>query len=114
LITARQLRLFEPDAFRATISRLAKSGRTGIRTAREAGELVMVGDRPADSVLELWFHHGPGRVLPPYEYQHGVEWNGKRYRIDFAYPSVKVAIEVEGYDTRRSRQSLDYDGRRSN
>jgi very-short-patch-repair endonuclease len=111
-VRARQMRLFEPDAVKATITRLARSGRTGIRTAREATELVMIGDRPADSVLELRFHHNVGRYLPEYEYQWNVRVNGRDLRIDFAYPSIKLAIELDGYDKRKSRASLDYDARR--
>ncbi|HEX4821663.1 MAG TPA: hypothetical protein VFV00_15765 [Acidimicrobiales bacterium] len=107
LIRARQLKLFEPDAVRAEIARITRPGRTGIRNARAALELVMIGDRPADSVLELRFHHGPGRMLPPYEYQWPVEVRGHKFRIDFAYPSVKVAIEVQGYETRVTRAAFD-------
>ena len=112
LIRARQLKLFEPDAVRATIDRLTKPGRNGIRPARHALELVMIGDRPADSILELRFHHGAGRLLPPYEYQWEVRVRGRTLRIDFAYPSVKLAIELDGYDKRRSSESLEYDARR--
>jgi very-short-patch-repair endonuclease len=114
LVRARQLRLFEPDALRQTITRVAKQGRTGIRTGRAALELVMIGDRPADSVLELRFHHGPGQQLPPYEYQWKVRIRGKNLRIDFAYPAVKLAIEVDGYEKRKSRASLAADARRAN
>jgi len=108
-VRARQLRLFEPSGVRSTIARLARPGRTGIRTARDASELVMIGDRPADSILELRFHHGAGRLLPPYEYQWEVKVRGKRFRIDFAYPSVKLAIELDGYEKRQSPESLEYD-----
>lgn len=111
-VRARQIRLFEPPAVQAEIGRLSRQGRTGLRVARKATELVMIGDRPADSVLELRFHHNVGRHLPPYEYQWPVRINGKDYRIDFAYPSIKLAIELDGYDKRRSRASLDYDARR--
>jgi very-short-patch-repair endonuclease len=113
-VRARQLKLFEPEAVKATLERVARPGRTGIRTSRSAVELVMIGDRPADSVLELRFHHGPGRRLPAYEYQWEVCIRRKRVRIDFAYPSVKLAIEVDGYDKRRSREALDNDARRTN
>lgn len=113
LVTARQKKLFEPDAVRAEVARRAVPGRTGIRTARAALELVMIGDRPADSILELRFHHGPGRMLPPYEYQWPVKLRGKNFRIDFAYPSVRLAIEVLGYDSRKSRESLDHEAERS-
>lgn len=111
-VRARQLKLFEPNAVQATIGRLARSGRNGIRNARDALDLVMIGDRPADSILELRFHHGPGRQLPPYEYQWQVEVGRHRLRIDFAYPSVKLAIELDGYEKRTSRESLDRDALR--
>jgi len=114
IVRARQLHLFEPQAVRATIERLSRSGRTGLRNARAGLELVLIGDRPADSVLELRFHNGPGRLLPPYEYQWEVTIRGRCLRIDFAYPSVKLAIEVDGYEKRKSRESLDYDNQRAN
>ena len=113
IVTARQKKLFEPDAVGAEVARRARPGRSGIRTARLALELVMIGDRPADSILELRFHHGPGQLLPPYEYQWPVKLRGKKFRIDFAYPSVKLAIEVLGYESRKSRASLDYEAERS-
>jgi hypothetical protein len=113
LVRARQDRLFEPQAVRAEIGRITRPGRNGIRTARAALELLMIGDRPADSVLELRFHHGPGRQLPPYEYQWPVTIRHRDLRIDFAYPSVKLAIEVLGYETRRSRRSLDEETERT-
>src|SRR5436190_5159186 len=56
MVTARQKKLFEPAAVRAEVSRRARPGRTGITTTRMALELVMIGDRPADSSRELRFH----------------------------------------------------------
>lgn len=106
LVRARQRNLFEPAGVQTMLRRLAKCGRTGIRTTRAALELVMIGDRPADSILELRFHHGPGRQLPPYEYQWEVRIAGRTYYIDFAYPSVMIAIEVDGYETRIAREAL--------
>jgi hypothetical protein len=114
IIRARQLKLFEPIAVANTIDRLSKPGRTGLTVAREAVELVMIGDRPAETVLEMRFAIGPGVLLPPYEYQYEVRVRGERFFIDFAYPSVKLAIEVDGYEKRAERASLDYDDRRQN
>jgi len=113
MVTGRQKKLFEPAAVRAELGRRARPGRTGVRTTRMALDLVMIGDRPADSILELRFHHGPGKLLPPYDYQWPVTLHGKKYRIDFAYPSVKVAIEVLGYESRTSRERLDYEAART-
>ena len=113
IVRARQNKLFEPDAVRATLDRRAVSGSDGISVCRDALELVMIGDRPADSVLELRFHHGPGRLLPAYEYQHTVEVDGHRYRLDFAYPEVRVGIEVDGYDKRKDMESLVRDARKT-
>lgn len=114
LVRARQLKLFDFPAMRSIVAQLARPGRTGIRNARAALELGMIGDRPADSVLELRFHHGPGQHVPPYEYQWSITTRGRKFRIDFAYPSVKLAIEVDGYEKRQSKESLDADDRRSN
>ena len=114
IVRGRQLDLFEIEGVRRTIAHLARPGRTGITTARAAVDLAMIGDQPADSILELRFHHGPGQLLPPYDYQFEVVINGRRYRIDFAYPPVKVAIEVDGLDKRRTLASLSGDAKRGN
>ena len=114
IITARQLKLFEPEAIHTTLGRLGRSGRTGTTNVRQAMKLIMIGDRPADSVLELRFHLGPGQDVPAYEYQYEVKVRGKLYYIDFAYPSVKIAIEVDGYEKRRNREALDRDDFRQN
>jgi very-short-patch-repair endonuclease len=111
-VRARQRKLFEPSAVQAMLGRIAKPGRDGVRTARDALTLVMIGERPADSILELRFHHGPGRSLPPYQYQYPVRVDGKDYRIDFAYPEVMLAIELDGYEKRKSREALRRDARR--
>jgi very-short-patch-repair endonuclease len=113
IIRARQLRLFTPHDVDGILARLAKPGRTGVSTVRAARELIMIGDRPADSVLEFRFHRGPGRQLPPYSYQHDVRVGKRRYRIDFAYPDVMLAIEVDGFEKRMSPESLDHDDERS-
>jgi len=113
MVRARQRKLFEPNSVRAALARHARSGSDGIRVCREALDLVMIGERPADSVLELRFHHGPGRLLPPYEYQFEIKVDGRRYRPDFAYPEVKVAIEVDGYEKRKDMESLLRDTRKT-
>jgi hypothetical protein len=115
IIRANQLKLFAPAAVRHVLAQLAKPGRTGVVTVRKALDLIVIGDRPATSVLEFRFHIGPGRYgLPPYRYQHEVQASGRKFFIDFAYPEVMLAIEVDGYENRASRQSLDDDDARAN
>jgi hypothetical protein len=50
--------------------------------------------------------------LPAPALQHRVTVGGQRYRLDFAYPELKVAIEYDGWDTHRSRSSFDADRQR--
>jgi very-short-patch-repair endonuclease len=115
IILGRQKRLFSVPDVRATVDRFARPGRNGLTTARQALDLVMIGERPAESVLELYFHIGPGRFgLPAYSYQHEVKLGRKTYYIDVAYPEVMLAIEVDGYEKRAARASLDYDNERAN
>jgi very-short-patch-repair endonuclease len=115
IILGRQKRLFSVADVRATIDRFARPGRNGLTTARQALDLIMIGERPAETVLEFYFHVGPGRFgLPAYSYQHEVKVGRKTYYIDFAYPEVKLAIEVDGYEKRAARASLDYDNERAN
>jgi very-short-patch-repair endonuclease len=115
IIRGRQLKLLTIPDVEATIDRYARRGRTGIVVARQALDLIMIGDRPADSVLEFRFSIGPARYgLPAYSYQHEVRVGRKRYFIDFAYPDVMLAIEVDGYQQRAAKESLAYDNDRAN
>jgi len=115
IIRGRQKKLFNLRDVVATIDRYARPGRTGIAGARKALDLIMIGERPAESVLEFRFHVGPGsQGLPPYSYQFEVRLGRKRYFIDFAYPEVMLAIEVDGYEKRASKESLTYDNNRAN
>lgn len=106
IIRGLQLKLFSVGDVRATIDRFARPGRTGMVVARNALEMIVIGTRPAQSVLEFRFHLGPARHgLPPYSYQHEVRIGRKKYLIDFAYPDVKLAIEVNGYEFHASPAS---------
>lgn len=39
---------------------------------------------------------------------------GRRYVLDFAVPAVKVGVEVDGLETRATRESLDHCDERQN
>ncbi len=53
-----------------------------------------------------------GSDLPAPVSQHWVSCEGRQFRLDFAYPNEKIAIEYDGWDSHRSRSSFDADRRR--
>lgn len=46
--------------------------------------------------------------------EHPVTVGGRRYRIDLAYPDVRLAIEVDGYEVHNTRGAFDHDRARGN
>jgi very-short-patch-repair endonuclease len=48
------------------------------------------------------------------EYQFEVQLDGRRYVLDFAVPAAKVGVEVDGLETRATRESLDHCDERQN
>ncbi|MGQ0805198.1 MAG: endonuclease domain-containing protein [Actinomycetota bacterium] len=55
-----------------------------------------------------------GSGLPEPVRQHRVTVNGRRYKIDLAYPEQRIAIELDGYDSHRTRNAFDNDRARGN
>ena len=56
----------------------------------------------------------PRAELPAPVPQFWVKVAGRRYRLDFAYPEVKLAIEVDGFDPHNTRTAFDKDRARAN
>lgn len=78
--------------------------------------LALRGDSAAlESKLELEFIRilRKARVPIP-QRQHIVTLNGKSFRIDFAYPDLKLGIECDGYRYHAGRSAMDSDVRRAN
>jgi hypothetical protein len=99
---------------RACFARLAGGGRRRLRSVKEALTHRLPGYDPGESDLELSaLREIVGAGLPIPVQQHRVTLNGKRYRIDLAYPELKVAIELVGWDPHRGRESFDDDKARS-
>lgn len=46
--------------------------------------------------------------------QYKIRANGKSYRLDFAYPELRVGIEVDGFTYHRERINFDRDRQRDN
>jgi very-short-patch-repair endonuclease len=50
--------------------------------------------------------------LPPGVFHHDIP--GTPFEVDFAYPDLLLAIEVDGYDPHGTRQAFDTDRARQN
>jgi len=115
IVRGRDRRLFDASTIEATLARLARPGRTGVRNVRAGLAMAMIGDRLALSQLEMRCHlmaqrHG----LPPMVYQHMVELRGRRYYLDFAIPELRFGIEVDGFEHHSTREGFERDTRRGN
>jgi very-short-patch-repair endonuclease len=102
-----------PAHARSALARHARRGRAGSGTLRIVLDRWTLGDRPPDSVLEtamarLLVQHG----LPAPRFQYDVNGPGFRYRLDFAYPEPRVAIEVDGWRYHASRAAFEADRQR--
>lgn len=101
----------------AAYDRVARPGRRGAGVLRRIlDERALGRDRP-DGLLEprmarLLQRHG----LPPAAFQHEVRDRGGRFvaRVDFAYPCLRLAIEVDGFETHASPDALQHDLERQN
>jgi very-short-patch-repair endonuclease len=94
----------------------AGAGRRGVGVLGRILDRRALGSRPADSVLEarmasLLQRHG----LPPPAFQHEVS-AGRRLvaRVDFAYPELLLALEVDGLASHGTADALQHDLQRQN
>ncbi|HVN52029.1 MAG TPA: type IV toxin-antitoxin system AbiEi family antitoxin domain-containing protein [Acidimicrobiales bacterium] len=94
----------------------SRRGRNGCGALRRVLDERALLDRPSDSVLEAAFAdltvaHG----LPRPVYQHEVTTtSGEARFIDFAYPDLRVAIEVDGFETHATAHGFVRDRVRGN
>jgi len=105
--------------FRGLVSewqRVAKPGRRGSGVLRRILDTRLLGDKPADSVLEVRAAPLFSRVgWPNPAFQYSVMRGGKAVaRVDFAYVELRVAIEFDGLDAHASAVALQRDLRRQN
>ena len=85
-------------------------GCTGAGRLREALLSYAGGGRAAASPLEARFARRLGRSdLPPPLRQHQVRAGGGNRYLDFAWPAVRVAVEVDGYRWHSSRGAWERD-----
>lgn len=108
---AEVARLHTVAAVEWELAAVARPGRRGSGTLRRVLDRRALLDSPPDGMLEPRFarllkHAG----LAPAVFQFRVG----RYEIDFAYPDLMLAIEVDGYGPHASRKAFQSDRYRQN
>lgn len=93
---------------------LGRPGRRGIGVLRRTLERRALGDDRACSPLEPIFADIAATTGLAVEYQHEVVIDRRLYVLDFAVPAVKVGIEIDGLETRATRETLDHCDERQN
>ncbi|HUP87676.1 MAG TPA: DUF559 domain-containing protein [Acidimicrobiales bacterium] len=93
------------------LSRVARPGRRGTGPLREVLDRHALLEEPPDGMLEPRFARlCKLAALPMPVFQHRVG----RFKIDFAYPDLMIAIEVDGYGPHSSRSAFQSDRDRQN
>ncbi|ULE32214.1 DUF559 domain-containing protein [Mycobacterium sp. IDR2000157661] len=83
----------------------AQAGRRGIVTVRELIQIARPGpESPMESEARLVMLDG-GLPQPCLQYEL-VDLDGRLWRVDFAWPDHKLAVEYDGFDWHRSPESL--------
>lgn len=109
--------LFSVAAVEAALNRLAGRGRPGVGVLRKVLEEREFGNAVSDSDLEkrmnkLLRHAG----LPKAVFHYVVETPAGLFlaEVDFAYPDIKLAIEVDGFDAHGTPRAMAKDFVRQN
>jgi very-short-patch-repair endonuclease len=107
--------LTTPLELRSILHRVARRGRNGCAALRQVLDTRALGEDIGQSELEEMF----ARLcrdynLPIPAFQVWVVLAGQDRRIDFAFPDVKVAIEIDGYETHSGREVFEDDRARQN
>ncbi|MGH9178768.1 MAG: type IV toxin-antitoxin system AbiEi family antitoxin domain-containing protein [Acidimicrobiales bacterium] len=109
-------RIITVDLLERELELLARPGRNGVGVLRVVLDRRAIGAERPDSVLEARM----ARLLrawslPPAAFQYEVRVGGRLVaRVDFAYPELRLAIEVDGWETHSSPRELQYDLDRQN
>jgi very-short-patch-repair endonuclease len=98
-------------AVERTLDEVARRGRRGAGVLRRVLDDRALGQARPDGLLEARFarvvrEHG----LPEPQFQHRIG----RYRADFAYPDLRIAVEVDGFEVHGTPAALRADLERQN
>jgi hypothetical protein len=108
-------RLITLEELRACFDLMAGRGRRRVAHFRPILEARQPGYDPGDSELEArvtWWLAAAG--LPAPVRQHPVLVQDHRYRVDLAYPDLRIAIELDGWAHHGTRGAFDHDRERGN
>ena len=112
---ALHLRLTHVDRLIRRFLQLAGRGRTGTATARAVLVRLDPALAPAESDLEtLLLKVLDAHGLPAPTRQFPVTVDGRTFRIDLAYPSLRLAIESDGFAFHGHRHAFESDRERQN
>jgi len=100
---------FSLPAVFATLDRYGRPGRNGVGPLRRVVTNRALEEKPADSVLEarcadVLRHHGIGGWVFHHQVRHGRRFVAEP---DFAFVTVRLAVEVDGAGKLRDRGALD-------
>lgn len=95
--------------------RVGRHGRTGVGPLERVLERLPPGIENADSGPEIKMRALCDEYgLPEPVWQHTVLARGRRYVIDFCYPSARVAIEYDEFDEHTKAEVFESDRERQN
>jgi very-short-patch-repair endonuclease len=109
--------LFSVAAVEATLKKLAGRGRSGAGVLRQVLEDRVLGNAVSDSDLEKRMGKLLRRAsLPAATFHYAVCTPAGLFlaEVDFAYPEIKLAIEVDGFDAHGTPRSMAKDFVRQN
>lgn len=108
-------RLLTMAGVRSVLSDASRRRTRGAAQLRTIVEEWRVADIRPDSVLELRFARLCKRAnLPTPVFQYEVTLDGNTRRVDFAFPDLRLAIEVDGFGVRTNRHVFQEERRRQN
>lgn len=103
------------ETVRNELAQVARRGRRGVQSLRRVLTDWPVDAVRPDSVLELAFARLCREAgLPTPVFQHPVTLAGRQRRIDFAYPDLMIAMEIDGFECRTDRNVFQDERRRQN
>ena len=115
ILRALQKGITHPDRLIRRHLELGGKGRPGSAAARKVlaevdVDLMLLESDLESALLALILEAG----LPRPVLQHPIQLDGRRYRIDMAYPELMIAIEADGFVVHNGRSAFEDDRSRQN